>query len=410
MERASYVIVGGGVAGTTAAEAIRAQDGQGRIVIISEEPYRFYSRIMLSKPEFFLGKIPFERIFLRSREWYAEKRIELWPHRTAVRLSTTERTITFADGTQFGYDKLLLAVGMCAIPWNVRGAEKKGVYTLRTLDDAKRIIDMLPSVSRAVLIGGGFISFETSDLLTRRGIRTTLIIREPYYWQNLLDPVSGRMIEQTLERSGVTIVRNTLVEEVLGAEKVTGIRYEKREIDCDCVIVGIGSACNLSFLEGSGVFVQRGVVTNEYLETSAPGVWAAGDVAMVDDPILEERVQMTNWVSAQEQGKLAGRNMTGIREPFRFISFYTTQGLGLAIAFVGDVRIDATKRVIERRPPDQSWFVRFIVQGDELVGATLLNRSGDIMAIRQLIERNAKVPPIEQKLADPSMPLESLFS
>lgn len=409
MDHAAYLILGGGVAGTTAAEEIRARDAVGRIVIIDEEPHRFYSRIMLSKPEFFLGSVPFDRVFLKSEEWYRQKRIDLSAGKTVERVDPSAKRVMLRDGTSMTYDKLLLATGACAAPWNVSGTDKTGVYNLRTLDDAKRLIAALPTIRQAVLIGGGFISFETCELLKRRGITTTVIIREPYYWANLLDVPSGTMIEHTLERSGVRMVRKALVATVEGTDRVTGIRLENgQRIACDTIIVGIGSVCVLSYLEGTAIALDRGVKTNAYLETSVPNIWAAGDVASYEDEILEERVQMTNWANAQMQGRLAGRNMTGGHEPFRMVSFYTTQALGLTIAFVGDVRVDAGKEVITRRPADGAWYVRLIVQEDELVGATLLNRTGDIAAIRKLIEDDVKVPPIAQKLGDPTVPLASL--
>src|SRR3989338_6224558 len=160
MEKVKYLIIGGGVAGTTAAETIRQNDEDGDILIVSDEPYRLYSRIMLSKPNFFLGKIPFDQIWLKQESWYEEKRITLASGKSAVGLDAKNKIIRLDDKTEIRFDKLLLAVGGCARKWGIDGAEKTGIFYLRTLDDAKAVIGGEKSSRLAVSVGGGFISFE----------------------------------------------------------------------------------------------------------------------------------------------------------------------------------------------------------------------------------------------------------
>ncbi len=409
MEAVDYLIIGGGVAGTTAAETIRGRDATGRIVIVSEEPYRFYSRIMLSKPTFFLGKIPFEKIYLKTERWYVDQRIELVVGRAADRLDTTGRTVALDDGTTYQYGKLLIAIGGCARPWGVPGADKAGVVYLRTLDDAKALIAAIPTVKRAATIGSGFVSFEMTDLFHLAGIDTTIIMREPYFWYPLLTEAEGRFIETKLTAAGATIVRTALVARVEGEDRVAALVTESgQRVPCDLVVPGIGIACAHQFAADGGIAVRAGILANEYLETSAANVWTAGDSAEYKDVILGETVMLGNWVNAQMQGRLVGQNMTGGHEPFRFVSFYTAQGLGASIAFVGNVRTLADRQTVVRADGSDGTFARLLLKDGEIVGAVLINRTTELKPIADLIAGDVSFTDRTGVLADPATDLATL--
>ncbi len=409
MERAEYVIIGGGVAGTTAAETIRGRDATGRIAIVSEEPYRFYSRIMLSKPAFFLGKIPFDRVFLKPEAWYALQRIELVAERVARTLDTNRRVVTLDDGRQLQYGKLLLAIGGCARSWPVPGADTAGVVYLRTLDDARALIAAIPKTKVGVTIGSGFVSFEMTDLFHLAGIKSTIVMREPYYWHPLLTEAEGRFIEAILERAGTTLVRGDEAVSVEGGQRVTGLVLKSgKRLDCDLIVPGIGITCSHQFAASAGIAVHAGILANEYLETSAPSVWTAGDSAEYRDVILGETVMLGNWVNAQMQGRLVGRNMTGEREPFRFVSFYTAQGLGVSVAFVGDVRILPDRETVVRADGSDGTFGRLLLKDGELVGAVLINRTTELKPLTNLIAGDVRFTGRSAVLADPTTDLATL--
>ncbi len=411
MEEINYLIIGGGVAGTTAAETIRKVDPSGSITIVSDEPYRFYSRILLSKPNFFLEKIPFDQIWLKTEAWYKDQNIHLIAGKKAVLLDGAGKTVMLDDGTKLKYQKLLLAVGGYARAWDVPGADKRGVFYLRTLDDAKAVIAAMKTAKRAVAIGGGFVSFEMCDMLRLAGLPVTLIIREPHYWDPILDELSGRMVEAALEQGGVKIFRNAEVAEMRGGDNVEGVTLKDgTEIPCELIIAGLGVFCPLDFAKEAGVLTNRGILANEYLETNVPDIWAAGDAAEFKDLILGGNVQLGNWVNAQMQGRIAGANMTGKREPFRLVSFYTTQGFGITIGFVGDIRPGADRTIIPRRSPETNSYARLIVKDGELVGATLINRAAELGAISKLIAENVKVSGREKDFANADIKLETLIS
>jgi len=460
----TYLIIGGGIAGTTAAETIRQHDAKGTIAIVSDEPHRLYSRLTLSKPNFFLEKIPFEHIWLKNESWYRENNITFFGGEKATQLDSSQKRIALGSGVELHYERLLLAIGGRARSWDRPGAEKSGIFYLRSLDDAKMVIAALKSARstsrhgsgqtesgqalapgpwplapgraggqagrraggqalagqarRGVAVGGGFISFEMCEMMRLSGFEVTLIIRKPYFWADLLDEPSGRMIETALERGGVKILRKTEVVEVAGRDAVEGIILRDGvKVPCEMVIVGIGMTCPLAWVDAAGIAVNQGIVVNEYLETNRPNVWAAGDAAEYTDCIVGERIQLGNWVNAQMQGKAVGFNMVSSfdklrtrKKPFRMVSFYTTQGFGLKIAFVGSVQLGPDRRIITRGSPDINSYARLLVRGREIVGATLLNRTQELGIIAKLIDHNVDISGKERQLSDPSFDIAKLLS
>ena len=223
------------------------------------------------------------------------------------------------------------------------------------------------------------------------------------------------MIEQALEKGGVKIVRNADVEEITGGEAAEGVKLKDGTlIPCEIIIVGIGIVCETDWLKDASVAVGRGILANEYLETSVPDVWVAGDVAEFKDIVLGEQIQLGNWVNAQRQGRTVALNMLaslsaqGTKEPFRMVSFYTTQGFGITIAFVGDVRPVGDRTVIARGSQEANSYARLLVKDGELIGATLINRTQELGSISKIIERDVKVSGKEHELGDPAFNLAAL--
>ena len=412
MTQFKYLIIGGGVAGTTAAETIRQNDPSGSIAIVSDEPHVFYSRIMLSKPIFFLEKIPFEQVYLKNETWYKERNIAFLGGKTAVGMNAEEKTVSLDDGAVLQYEKLLLAIGGYPRKWDpqkIQGSDKKGVCYLRTLEDAKKIIEGVKTAKSAVCVGGGFVSFEACELLRMKNIDTTLLIMEPHYWANVWDETSGLIVEEYLRQGGVNVLKNEEVEKVFGADRVESVRTKSgKDIPCQMVVVGIG----LTFPVGpfkDCMDCGHGIKTNEYLETNALDVWAAGDAVEFYDVAVGESVQLGNWVNAQVQGRVAGLNMLGKKQPFRMVSFYTTQGFGLSIAFVGDIRPLPDRTVITRGSRESKSYGRLILKDKELVGATLLNRTPEMAPISKLIEKDVDLSAHHAELADPNFDLKMLI-
>ncbi|MCR4323223.1 MAG: FAD-dependent oxidoreductase [Candidatus Azambacteria bacterium] len=410
MEKIKYLIIGGGVAGTTAAETIRQLDPLGSCTIVSDEPYRMYSRIMLSKPNFFLEKIPFDQIWLKQDDWYQKNTISLITGKKATALDTTKKTVTLNDGTTITYEKLLLAPGSRVRMWDIPGAEKEGIYYLRTLDDAKGIIAKVKSAKRAIVVGGGFVGFEMCEMLHLAGIEVTLIIREPYFWDPILDQRSGARIETILELGGIKILRNSQVKEVVGNATAQGVTLHNNIIlPTDMIVVGIGTYCPFAWIQTAGIQVNQGILTNEYLMTNAPDVWAAGDGAEFKDVILDEHIQLGNWANAQMQGRVAARNMCGDETEFRLVSFYVTSGFGITIAFAGDIRPSEGREIIARDTADGISLSRLILKADKIIGATMINNTKELATITKLVEKGTSMKHSKEKLADASFDLKALL-
>lgn len=229
-------------------------------------------------------------------------------------------------------------------------------------------------------------------------------------WAPLIDPEASTMIHTAMQNHGVRLLPQTTVKELLGSERVKeAVLSTSETIAAELVIVGIGMNYSLSWLRSAGITCHNGIVTNEFLETSQPQIWAAGDCAEYKDLLLEEQVQMGNWINAQAQGMHVGQNMTGQRIPFKKVSFYKTTGFGITISFIGDVRA-LPGRSTTLRVNDNKSRVRFVIEKNEIVGATLVNAPAELGWVIKLIETNRKVLPIEKELADPQYPLQRLFA
>ena len=392
MQNYDYIIIGGGVAGTVAAETIRQNDTNGTIAIISDEPYPFYSRIMLSKPNFFLGKMSFESIFRHDKQWYIQNNIDLKNSIRATTLNTDTKKVTLNTNESLTYNKLLLALGVCARTLGLPNETISGVYCVRTLDDAKGIMKTIKTAKKAVVVGAGFIGFEMCDILKLAGLDVTLIIREPFFWGHLLHNKAGSIIEKAITEKGVTIIKEDEVATIEGAEIVTGITTKKQvHLNADLLAIGVGSVCPKDILLQKTMETRNGIIVNEYLETNMPDIWAAGDCAEYFDTILDEYIQMGNWANAQLQGKIAGLNMTGTKTAFSAVTNYTCSGFGLSIAFVGDVKSGEGKELIERMPDDTHSYGHFILKDNRIIGAALINRTSELNTITTLIQNKIDI-------------------
>lgn len=409
MKTVDYLIVGGGVAGATAAEVLRQHDHRGKIHILTAEPEQPYERKLLSKPAFFLGQAPFESVYMKPPDWFRRHHITLTIGHAAAKLDVKRKVVTADNGEMFSFRKLLIATGVLACPWEVPGANKKGVLHLRTLDDARHVITAVQAAKKAVVIGAGFIGYEMCHLLSSAGIPTTLIIRESYFWEPMLDRESGQMIEAALKRHGIRIVRQSVVDGVLGKTKVNAVQLNSgRRVATDLVMVGIGTKCPMQWVAGTGIECHRGILTNEYLQTTVPDVWAAGDVAEYKDLVLHETVQMGSWANAHLQGKAAALNMLGRRHPYHRVSFYIAQGFGLQLSFCGDIRVLPGREVIVRGRPNKSGYARIIMMDGRVEGATMINRPQDLEPLKRLIERGTSIRKHLDQLRDPSYDLRKI--
>lgn len=409
MESYKYLIIGGGIAGTTAAETLRKEDPEGRVAIVSDEPHPLYSRILLSKPNFFLEKVPFDTIWMRKEETYREKGIDFIGGKRAVALDPEAKKVTLDDGSDLQYEKLLLAVGCPVRKLPIPGIDKKGINHVKTVEDARDIIANVKKAESGVVVGSGFIGFEMCDMLHLAGMKVESVIREKYFWEPILDEPAGRILERRMAEEGINIRLESEVAEVRGGERVEGVTLKDgSEIDCQMLIMAVGVNFKGEWLKEAGLEIRRGIVADEKLATNLPDVWTAGDVAEFQDVIMEECLMCGTWINAQMQGKTAAMNMMGRDETFRQLSFYTAHGFGVNIGFVGNVWRGEKEELIGRGDAGSGKYTGIVLRGNRIVGAFMIDRPGDMAPLKRLVDSKTDISGLKDKLADPETDLATL--
>ena len=325
------VIVGGGAAGFAAAEMLRRQHFQGSIVMLSDDEAPPVDRPNLSK-DYLAGNAPEEWVPLRGDDFYTEQKIDLRLKATVTGIDVQGREVTLGDGGKVAYDRLLLATGAEPVRLPLPGMDLPHVYTLRTLRDCRAIIAGAATARRAVVMGASFIGLEVAASLRARNIEVHVVAPEKRPMERILGPQLGDFVRSLHEEHGVIFHLEdtaTAIDARQVALKGGGT------IDADLVVVGVGVRPRLALAEKAGLAMDRGVTVNEYLETSAPGVFAAGDIARWPDPHSGTAIRVEHWAVAQRQGQTAALNMLGGREKFDGVPFFWSQHYDVPINYVG---------------------------------------------------------------------------
>jgi len=337
MDYVPYVIIGGGLAGVAAADAIRRRDKTGQLMLICAEPHPPYDRVPLSKG-YLLGETERDQVFLRPARFYERNQVELVLGQAATALDLSARHITLADGRQIGFEKLLLATGGRPRRLPIPGADLDGIYYLRNLEDSDAIRSALQGARRAVVIGGGFIGCEVATGLAQLGLATTVVELTPGVLSLVLDTETSSFIESFLRQQGVTVLTNTAATHFVGEQgRVKAVVTNTgEEIAADLVTVGVGIAPNTELAAAAGLTVDNGVVVNEYLE-AAPNVYAAGDMARYYSPLLERHLRVEHYDVALQHGRVAAANMTGEQRAYTELPYFFSHMGELHIDVVGDM-------------------------------------------------------------------------
>ena len=331
-----YVIIGNGIAGTTAADTLRKNDPNCSIHLLTNEPYPLYNRVSL--PRFLQGVIVEQKVMIRDFAWHEQRNITLVTETMVTNVNSDERVVVTGDGQEFPYDALLVATGGWANPLRVPGAEgTRHIYNFVTLDDTKSIIARMLESRTALAFGGSFISYELCDGFAVRKLDTTWLMRGPYWLRSALDPEGGEVVDNIAKKFGVEVIHGDEIESIVPQNGVPAyVKTKKgREIQADVIGVGLGITLNTQFLAHTAIEVRSGIVVNEYMETNVPGVYSAGDVAEFYDPTIGKHHTMGTWDNAMAHGRIVGVNMAGGHEAYIDVPTYTSPLFNVNIAVVG---------------------------------------------------------------------------
>ncbi len=408
MPRKRYLIVGDGAAGLTAAEELRRRDAEAAVGIFCDDPNPGYYRAALTN--FLLGELREDQLWAVAPNFYESRRIERVFTRV-LRVDPVKREVWCSGNpAPLGYDQLLVASGARARPPSFPGAHLPGVLTLRTIQDARRVVDALRgNIRGAVVLGGGALGLEWTHALLERGVKVTLIERAPRFMPNALDAVASDLLATRLRKAGVEVV---LGEEVALVEPAPGgmvgalVTNSGRRIACDLVAAALGIVPNSELLEHSPVerLANGAVKVNRMLATSAAGVWAAGDVANV------EGEQLGLWEPARHQGRVAAVNMCGGQEQYRpGAHYFATRLFDLDFARVGDIAEGPGRTALVDFPRGTGHIAyrKLVLEGGQLKGALLIGeRQARVRIIgrgmKKLVDAAADVSSVAERLLDPS--------
>jgi NADPH-dependent 2,4-dienoyl-CoA reductase/sulfur reductase-like enzyme/nitrite reductase/ring-hydroxylating ferredoxin subunit len=325
------VIVGGGAAGFAAAEMLRRQQFQGHIAMLSNDAAPPVDRPNLSK-DYLAGSAPEDWLPLRPDSFYPEAHIDLRLKTDVISIDTKARNVVIAGGGTIPFDRLLLATGAEPVRLPIPGADQPHVHTLRTLIDCRAIIEGVKGARRVIVIGASFIGLEAAAALRARELDVHVVAPEQRPMERVLGPEMGDFVRALHEEHGVMF---HLGDTVAGIDGKRAALKSGGVLEAELVVVGVGVRPRLALAEQAGLALDRGIVVNAYLETSVPGIYAAGDIARWPDPHSRENIRIEHWVVAERQGQTAARNMLGAHEAFDAVPFFWSQHYDVPINYVG---------------------------------------------------------------------------
>jgi 3-phenylpropionate/trans-cinnamate dioxygenase ferredoxin reductase subunit len=394
---ATFVIVGAGLAGAKAAETLRGEGFDGRVVLLGEEPDRPYERPPLSKG-LLLGTAERESVFVHDAGWYAAHDVELRTGTTVTGIDRAARSVRAGD-EELGYDRLLLATGASPRRLPVPGADR--ALVLRTLADAERITDAARDGRRLVIIGGGWIGLEVAAAARGRGAAVTVVEADALPLRRVLGDRIAEVFAGLHRRHGVTFHLGAQVREITATHVVLG---DGTALPADTVVAGIGVTPNTALAERAGLAVENGILVDQRLRTSDPRIFAAGDVANVHHPLLGTRVRVEHWATALHAGPAAARAMLGREVSYDRLPYFFTDQYDLGMEYTGWVPPGAEPEVVVRGDLAGTEFVAFWLVDGRIAAGMNVNVWDVTDTIRDLVGTVAD----RERLADPGVPLGAL--
>jgi NADPH-dependent 2,4-dienoyl-CoA reductase/sulfur reductase-like enzyme len=402
----SIVVVGGGLAGAKGVEALRSAGYDGRLTLVGAEAHLPYERPPMSK-SYLMGESTFDDAVVHPEQWYADNHVDLTLAATAIGIEPREHLVRMLDEDELRYDRLLLATGSVPRKLPIPGATAAGVYYLRTRDDADLIQQTFGPGRALVVIGGGWIGLEVAAAARARGTAVTIVEAAAQPLLAVLGETMAAAFADLHRDHGVDMRLNTGVREITADEgKVSGVTLDDGSLlVAEAVVIGIGVQPSVELATSGGLEVDNGVLVDASLRTSDPDIWAVGDIANHDHPLLEGRVRVEHWATALKQPVAAARAMLGGSDRYDDLPYFFSDQYDLGMEYIGRHR--PLSRLVVRGNLAAREFVAFWLDADDRLEASMNVNVWDVVdEVKPLIRDRVRVDP--QRLIDPSVPFASL--
>lgn len=386
----NYVIIGNGVAGTTAAENIRKIDKEGNITIVTDENLPFYYRLRLN--EYISGDISEQDLIAKEEQWYKDKNIAL---RLTTRIVGTEpkkKVLITGNNQKLSYDCLLIATGSHSFVPPIKGSEKRGVFALRSIQDARDISTYAKDIEEVVLIGGGLLGLEAGNALLKLGKKVMVVEFFPRLLPRQLDVESAKRLQDIMEEMGFSFRLGAKTQVITGDDHVNGVLLEGGEtLPAEMVIISAGVRPNIELAEPLGLDNDKGIKVDERLQTNQPDIYAAGDVAEF------RGMPYGIWPAAMEQGKIAGANMAGGNNVYKGTTMVNTlKVVGIDLASAGN--IDAENELESRTITDKKVYKKIVIENNQIIGCIMLGDTKGFNKITKAISESVDVSKIMDQI------------
>ncbi len=404
MRQRTFVIIGAGLAGAEAAAQLRKDGFDGRVVLLGDEAAHPYERPPLSKA-YLRGAMERSQLDVRGESFYADNAIEIQSSTRARAVEPRRRVVVLDRGRRLRYDRLLLATGAAPRRLDVPGGNLAGIHYLRTVDDADAIRAAATRAGRAVVVGGGWIGAEVTASLGQSGLPVAMVVPGSVPLERALGTEVGKVYRDLHAEHGVELVMGQRVAAFQGRRAVDAVETaDGTRIGGDLVVVGVGAQSQTSLAAAAGLEVADGIRVSHRLETSAAGIFAAGDVAEAWHPLLRARIRVEHWDNARRQGRAAARGMLGATEPYVRIPYFYSDQYDFGMEYAGHA--PAWDRVVFRGDPGTRAFIAFWLLGGRVVAAMNANVGPVNAGLATLVASQQQV--VVERLVDPAVPIDEI--
>ena len=386
----NFLIIGNGVAGTTAAEHIRKQDKDGSLTILSEEDLPFYYRVRLN--EVISGKLSEQEIVAKPERWYREQEIDLKLNTRVVDADSSRKVVSVANNHEYPYDRLLIATGSQSFIPPIKGAETRGVFALRSIQDARDILSYAGDVKEVVIIGGGLLGLETGNALRDRDRKVMVVEFFPRLLPRQLDPAGAGMLEIIMAEMGLSFRLGAKTQEITGKGRVEGVLLEGgEELRAEMVVISAGVRPNVELAQCLNLDTDKGIKVDNRLRTSQADVYAAGDVAEF------QGVPYGIWTASLDQGKVAGINLAGGEATYNGSTMANTLKVaGVDLASAGD--IDADNKMKSKVVSREGVYRKVVIAENRIKGCIMLGDTKGFTKVTKMMSEGQDVSEIEDRL------------